>query len=166
MKYDIFEPYHQAAEELYYVQCYAAKTPLNRRQQSRMLIRRSVMSRASNNCLTGSSPRVIISFIYRSAFLDERDGKALPHSPCIRCNAFDGYPCLTNGKADAQIVCVDPALRIHSNLTLLTNYYVEKLTTDSHGGRISGVEVLRGTERTVYSVTSSSWLVARYRRRS
>ena len=83
--------------------------------------------------------------------LEERDGKPLPHSACIRCNAFDGYPCLTNGKADAQVVCVDPALRAHSNLTLLTNSYVDKLTTDSRGRRISGVEVVRGTERMTYS---------------
>jgi choline dehydrogenase-like flavoprotein len=83
--------------------------------------------------------------------LEERDGKPLPHSACIRCNAFDGYPCLTNGKADAQVVCVDPTLRTHSNLTLLTNSYVDRLTTDSRGHRISGVEVIRSTERTTYS---------------
>ena len=56
--------------------------------------------------------------------LDEKRGKALPHSPCIRCNAFDGYPCLTNGKADAQIICVDPALACSSEPDALTNSYV------------------------------------------
>ena len=83
--------------------------------------------------------------------LDERDGKALPHSPCARCSAFDGYPCPTNGKADAQIMCVDPALREHPNLTLLTNTYVEKLTTDSKGRRISAVEAIRDGERITYT---------------
>ncbi len=33
-----------------------------------------------------------------------------PTSTCIRCDAFDGFPCLLNGKADAQVLCVDPAL--------------------------------------------------------
>ena len=75
----------------------------------------------------------------------------LPHSACIRCNAFDGYPCLVNGKADAQVICVDPALREHPNLTLLTNTYVEKLTTDSKGRRVSGVEAVRGGERITYT---------------
>ena len=83
--------------------------------------------------------------------LDERDGKPLPHSPCIRCNAFDGYPCLVNAKADAQIICVDPALRQHPNLTLLTKTYVEKLTTDSTGRRISAIQVVRDGERSTYS---------------
>ena len=79
--------------------------------------------------------------------LDERDGKPLPHSPCIRCDAFDGYPCLTNGKADAQVICVDPALKEHPNLTLMTDSYVERLTTDPKGRTVTGVEVRRG-ERT------------------
>lgn len=26
--------------------------------------------------------------------------------PCVRCPAFDGFPCLVNGKADAQSVCI------------------------------------------------------------
>ena len=52
--------------------------------------------------------------------LDEKDGKPTPTSTCIRCNAFDGFPCLLNGKADAQVMCVDPALAAYANLTLLT----------------------------------------------
>ena len=99
-----------------------------------------------------SSERATIRFICRSAFCSKNEtAQPLPHSACIRCNAFDGYPCLTNGKADAQIVCVDPALSTHSNLMLLTNSYVDKLTTDSRGRRISGIEVVRGTVRTAYS---------------
>ncbi|HEV7613922.1 MAG TPA: hypothetical protein VGO37_18730 [Steroidobacteraceae bacterium] len=39
-------------------------------------------------------------------------------SVCIRCDAFDGFPCLLNGKADAQVCCADPALKAHSNSTL------------------------------------------------
>ena len=40
--------------------------------------------------------------------LDDRDGKVTPTRTCIRCDAFDGFPCLLNGKADAQVMCVDP----------------------------------------------------------
>src|SRR5665213_1573788 len=61
----------------------------------------------------------------------------------VRCNAFDGYPCLTNGKADAQIICVDPALRQHPNLTLRTGSYVERLLTDPTGQHVTAVEVIR-----------------------
>ena len=31
-------------------------------------------------------------------------------SVCIRCNRVDGFPCLVNGKADSQVICVDPVL--------------------------------------------------------
>ena len=31
-------------------------------------------------------------------------------SVCIRCDRVDGFPCLLGGKADAQVICVDPAL--------------------------------------------------------
>ena len=98
--------------------------------------------------------------------LDEHDGKALPHSPCIRCDAFDGYPCLTNGKADAQIICVDPALRRHANLTLLTNSYVDRLTTELGGRRVSGVEVVAriGNGRPIPATSSSLPAVRCHRR--
>ena len=75
----------------------------------------------------------------------DTDGKALPQSPCIRCNRFDGYPCLTNGKADAQIAALDPALDAYDNLTLMTCTYAERLVTDGGGGTVTGVEVMTTT---------------------
>ena len=83
--------------------------------------------------------------------LDEKDGKPTPTSTCIRCNAFDGFPCLLNGKADAQVMCVDPALAAHPNLTLLTNAYVERLETDPSGRTVTGVQVLREGRQERYS---------------
>jgi Choline dehydrogenase and related flavoproteins len=83
--------------------------------------------------------------------LDERDGKPTPTSVCIRCDAFDGFPCLLNGKADAQVICVDPALQAHSNLTLLTNAYVSKLETDQSGKAITGVQVTTEGRRERYT---------------
>ena len=83
--------------------------------------------------------------------LDERDGKALPHSPCIRCDAFDGYPCATNGKADSQIICVDPALAAHPNLTLWTGAYVEKLVTSASGRVVEGVQLTRNGQSATVS---------------
>ena len=46
------------------------------------------------------------------------DGEAVHGSRCIRCDRVDGFPCLVEGKADAQTVCVDPALASHPNLDL------------------------------------------------
>ncbi len=67
----------------------------------------------------------------------------------MRCDAFDGFPCLTNGKADAQIICVDPALA-HPNVTLLTGAYVERLETDASGRTVTAVHVVRGGAPEVY----------------
>jgi choline dehydrogenase-like flavoprotein len=82
--------------------------------------------------------------------LDERDGKPSPTSVCIRCDAFDGFPCLLNGKADAQVICVDPGLAAHSNLTLLTGGYVSRLKTDSSGHSVSEVCVTRADQEERY----------------
>ncbi|MGA8163442.1 MAG: GMC family oxidoreductase [Waddliaceae bacterium] len=71
-------------------------------------------------------------------------------SPCIKCDSFDGFPCLVNGKADAQVVCVDPSLKKHENLTLLTNSYVEKLETNHSGSEITEVHVKRNGRREIY----------------
>jgi choline dehydrogenase-like flavoprotein len=74
--------------------------------------------------------------------LDEAEGKALHTSACVRCPAFDGFPCLVNGKADAQVICVDPALE-HSNVELLTGAYVERLETNASGRAVTKVIVTR-----------------------
>ncbi|MGE5195951.1 MAG: GMC family oxidoreductase N-terminal domain-containing protein, partial [Anaerolineae bacterium] len=59
-------------------------------------------------------------------------------SPCIKCNTCDGFPCLVDAKADAQVVCVDPALK-HPNVTLKTHCFVEKLETSRSGREITAV---------------------------
>lgn len=38
----------------------------------------------------------------------------------MRYSAFDGFPRLLNGKADAQVICIDPTLVKHGNVTMLT----------------------------------------------
>ncbi len=63
-------------------------------------------------------------------------------SPCIRCDTCDGFPCLVGAKADAQVVCVDPALR-HPNVTLLTDAYVARLETSPSGREVTTVHVVR-----------------------
>ena len=71
-------------------------------------------------------------------------------SACIRCSTCDGFPCLINAKADAQVVGVEPALA-HDNVRLLTNARVEKLVTNAAGTAITGVEVDLEGEREMFS---------------
>lgn len=79
--------------------------------------------------------------------LDESDDQK---SKCIRCSTCDGFPCLVHAKADAQVVCVDPALE-HPNVTLLTGAYVSRLETDPSGHEVKKVVVDRGGELEEYS---------------
>jgi choline dehydrogenase-like flavoprotein len=71
--------------------------------------------------------------------LDESDPEG---SRCIRCDRFDGFPCILDAKADAHICAVRPALR-HDNVSLLTNARVERLETDPAGHTITDVVVSR-----------------------
>ena len=75
--------------------------------------------------------------------LDESDPEA---GRCVRCDRFDGFPCLTDGKADAHVLCVRPALK-HPNVTLRTHAKVERLETDASGRSVNHVIVdRRGVE--------------------
>jgi len=71
---------------------------------------------------------------------------------CIRCGTCDGFPCLVNGKADAQVVCVDPALK-YPNVTLMTNVLVTRLETSSNGREVTGVAVERRGEHETYKAS-------------
>jgi choline dehydrogenase-like flavoprotein len=83
--------------------------------------------------------------------LDEREGRPTPTSICIRCDAFDGFPCLLNGKADSQVMCVDPTLAAHANVELLTGAYVTRLETDTAGQVVTGVQVTRRGQQERYT---------------
>src|SRR5215831_10782559 len=78
------------------------------------------------------------------------DESAPQFSPCIRCATCDGYPCLVNGKADAHVVCVAPALR-HPNVTLRTRARVTHLETDAAGRAVTRVVADRDGRTEAYS---------------
>ena len=79
--------------------------------------------------------------------LDETNAQS---SPCIRCNTCDGFPCLIQAKSDAQVICVNAALK-HPNVTLLTNALVKHLDTSSSGREVTRVVVERGGGVETYS---------------
>jgi choline dehydrogenase-like flavoprotein len=146
--YDVFEPYYQAAEELYHVHGLRGEDPTEppwRKPYAYPPVSHEPRIQALFDGLKREGHHPF--HLPVGVLLDEKDGVVLPHSPCIRCNAFDGYPCLVNGKADAQVICVDPALAAHPNLTLLTNAYVERLLTNAGGSAVTGIEVVCRRER-------------------
>jgi len=70
-------------------------------------------------------------------------------SHCIRCSTCDGFPCLVQAKADAHVVAVKPALK-YSNVTLLTDAYVERIETSATGREAKEVVVWREGEMERY----------------
>ena len=79
-----------------------------------------------------------------------RDDRNPRKSKCIRCATCDGFSCLLNAKSDAQVCCVDPALE-RSNVTLMTNAFVKRLSTSASGREVTGVHVTRGSAEEVFS---------------
>ena len=146
--YDAFEPYYQTAEALYHVHGLRGEDPTEPPSSAPYAYPPVTHEPRIQELFDGLKQQGHHPFhLPVGVLLDEKDGKATPHSPCIRCNAFDGYPCITNGKADAQVICVDPALAAHPNLTLWTNAYVDRLTTGASGRAVTGVEVVRDGAR-------------------
>ncbi len=79
--------------------------------------------------------------------IDEKNPRT---SACIRCNTCDGHPCLIGAKADAQTICVDPALK-HENVSLVTNAKVMRLETNGNAREVNKVIVERNGAREEYS---------------
>ena len=79
--------------------------------------------------------------------IDEKNPRT---SACIRCNTCDGHPCLINGKADAQVICVDPALQ-HENVSLITDAQVMRLETNEAGTEVNKVIAKRDGKLEEYS---------------
>ena len=134
LKYDAFEPYYAEAERLFHVHGQRGEDPTEP-PSSGPFPYPPVSHEPRIAALSESLAREGLHPFHLplGILLDEKDGKPTPTSICIRCDAFDGFPCLLNGKADAQVICVDPALQAHPNLTLLTGAYVSRLETDAIG---------------------------------
>ena len=153
LKYDVFEPYYGQAEELYHVHGRRGEDP-NEPWSSTPYKHPPVIHEPKvaelNDVLAkqGLHPFHLPLGIK----LDQNpDGSATTYSPCIRCDAFDGFPCAINAKADSQVISVDPTRAAHPNFTLLTGAYVSKLQTDAGGRSISRVHVTRDGQEEEYS---------------
>ena len=63
---------------------------------------------------------------------------------------FDGFPDLTDSKADGQVMCLRPAL-MNRNVTLMTHAYVKQLQTDESGKVVNKVVVDIKGEEVIFS---------------
>jgi choline dehydrogenase-like flavoprotein len=152
LKYDVFEPYYADAEHLYHVHGSRGEDPTEPPSSGPFPyppVSHEPRIQELNDTLTTSGLHPF--HLPLGVLLDETDGKPTPTSICIRCDAFDGFPCLLNGKADAQVICVDPALKAHRNLSLLTGAYVSRLATDVSGKSVTNVFVNRDGDTEKYT---------------
>ncbi len=153
LPYEAFEPYYAAAEQLFVVHGQRGEDPTEPPASGPFPYppvshEPRIEALATSLRQQGAHPFHLPLGIR----LEEgKDGRATPTSICIRCDAFDGFPCLLNGKADAQVMCVDPTLAAHPNVTLLTNAYVSRLETDPAGRSVTEVCVTRAGAEERYS---------------
>ena len=152
LKYDVFEPYYAEAERLFHVHGQRGEDPTEPPSSGPFPYPAVSHEPAIQALSDGLTRQGLHPFhLPLGILLDEKNGKPTLTSICIRCDAFDGFPCPLNGKADAQVVCIDPALVAHPNLTLLTRAYVSRLRTDATGGAVTGVEAIREGHSERYS---------------
>ena len=151
--YDVFEPYYTQAEALYHVHGMRGEDPTEP-WSSAPYAYPPVIHEPRIQGLSDILEREGLHPFHLplGIKLDQNpDGSATTYSPCIRCDAFDGFPCAINAKADAQVICVDPTRAAHPNFSLLTNAYVSRLETDAGGRRVSRVHVIRENQNEAYS---------------
>ena len=152
LSYADFAPWYDEAEALFHVHGARGDDPLDpgTSPYPYVAVKHEPKVQELSDKLTGIGLKPF--HLPLGILLDQKeDGFATPTSTCMRCSFFDGFPCLLNGKADAQVMCVDPMLRDHPNVTLLTGAYVERLETDASGRRISQVVVMRDGQEEHYT---------------
>ncbi|HEY6516880.1 MAG TPA: GMC family oxidoreductase [Steroidobacteraceae bacterium] len=150
--YDVFEPYYAEAERLFHVHGLRGEDPLEPwasgpYPHAPVRHEPKIAELAQDLKDIGLNP----FHLPLGILLDEKNDAPTPTSICMRCSFFDGFPCLLNGKADAQVICIDPMLAKHPNVTLLTGAYVSRLDTDPSGRTVNTVRVTRGGQEEAYS---------------
>lgn len=67
------------------------------------------------------------------------------------CDSCDGFPCLVQGKADAEVNGIN-LIRDRNNITLLTQAKATKLLTNASGLEVTAVEAdVNGQSETFYA---------------
>ncbi len=152
ISYAEMEPWYGEAERLYHVHGTAGVDPTEPPRSQPYAYEAVAHEPAIARIVDALTRQGLHPFPLPLGIILEQDAAGQPtrNSKCIRCSAFDGFPCLVEAKADAHIICMEPALR-HPNVTLLTNAYVERLDTDPSGRVVDRVQVQRNGVQETYS---------------
>lgn len=140
ISYDELEPYYLEAERLYQVHGERGSDPTEPRSSGPYPLppvthEDRIQQLHEDFTRQGCRP----FHVPLGVMLDEENPVT---SRCIRCDTCDGHPCVVHAKADAEVICVEPALR-HKNVTLLTGACVSRLETSPSGREVTDVVVER-----------------------
>jgi len=138
LSYQDFQPYYLKAEKLYAVHGQRGEDPLEPPDPAPYAfppISHEPYIQQMHDQLIAQGLRPF--HLPLGLLLNEEDREK---SPCIRCDTCDGFPCLIHAKADAEVICVEPALK-NSNITLMTNTQALRLVPDPSGKKIEAVEI-------------------------
>jgi len=152
ISYSDLEPYYTQAEQLYQVRGRHGEDPTEG-TWSTQYSHPAISHEPRIQQLSDDLERLGLHPFHApcGALLDEdARGEATHSSRCIRCDRYDGFPCLVQGKADAEVMCVLPALA-SSNVRLLVNALVTRLETGSSGREVTTVHVMRNGQPEQYS---------------
>jgi choline dehydrogenase-like flavoprotein len=152
ISYDELEPYYTAAEQLWQVHGHHGEDPFEG-PASGQYPRPPIAHEPRIQQLSDDLVRLGLHPFHLPIgnLLDEREGGGPTRdSVCIKCDRFDGFPCPLNGKADAETICLGPALA-HPNVELQTEAFVDRLETDSSGRTVTGVHVKLGDGEATYA---------------
>lgn len=137
LKYRDFEPYYAEAEQLYDVHGTAGADPTEPARSGAFpypAVSHEPRMQAIADSLSKQGLRPFN--LPLGLKLNEVD-KTL--GACIRCNSCDGFPCLVQGKADAEVNGIQP-IREQVNITLLTQAKATRLLTNESGTVVTMVE--------------------------
>jgi choline dehydrogenase-like flavoprotein len=148
ISYDELEPYYVEAEHLYQVHGERGEDPTEPYASAPYrfpAVSHEPRMQQLSDDFAGMGLRPFHTPL--GVMLDEANPRT---SRCIRCNSCDGYACLVHAKSDAQVVCIDPALR-YPNVTLLTGTLAQRLETSASGREVTRVVATRHRDELVFS---------------
>lgn len=137
LKYNDFEPYYTEAENLYHVHGKKGLDPTEPQRSAEYsypnVSHEQRIQEVHNDLVKkGFNP----FYVPLGVKLNEANSFL---SDCIRCDTCDGFPCLVDAKADADLIGIRPAIK-YPNVTLITNAKVNRLITDDTGKNVKFVE--------------------------
>lgn len=148
LKYDVYEPYYEVAEQLYSVHGKRGIDPSEPWANSEYPLPPLAYEPLIKD-LSGKLEQLGLKPFPLPMGIKLPQDYSATEAPVMLEN-FDGFPDPTDSKADGQVMALRPALR-NKNVTLLTHAFVEKLGTDESGMRVNKVYADVKGEKTIFN---------------